>query len=610
MGETLALALDPSGVVKGVKGAKTASRAVDGLTKRTTRVGRSFDKFQKGMSKAGQVAQKLGRQLNPLRLRNLAVALGAFGGSEFVQRVDRSGQAFDFLSNKINETSDALLKNLAAATKGTISDLNLMDATSKAVQLGIATSGDEIASLADKAQQLGKIMGLDASQSLDLFVRGLGRMSPLILDDLGLTVRLSKANEVFAKKMGISSASMDEAQRKTAFLAEALRQADDRLRGFGGNETSADKFDRLTASISNFARGIADAFGPLLARGFERMSEALKGFEPIFLDASAALLRAFDIIIPKIEEWVGKLDGLGDKIGSFARKTSVGIKVLQAAANGELGTALGSLAGGVGSGGVKNTSALDNAANKTLAGKAAQQLEDLARKRRSELLFDSKNAGFQGPTPLPSDLKGAGATSRDRAILGARSIGGKFKSGVIGLGRKIHGAGEGLLADDAAKKIDATRSASVQARLALEDWDTRMEEFEGRLDRVRDMGDAIGDSFVGAFTNAATGARSLIESLADLGSAIQRILVQDLVAAPLGHAISGGVQSLFAGVAGPAPQIANSVGGISAPGRGESGGIGRTTIVQNFSGVQDTRGFGSTARQAATSANSTLRTGR
>src|SRR4030095_13031255 len=79
--------------------------------------------------------------------------------------------------------------------------------------------------LAKTATVLGKAMGQDATKSLDDLITALGRSSPLILDNLGLTVKVGEANEEHAAKLGTSSSELTEAEKKLAFCQAAMEAA-------------------------------------------------------------------------------------------------------------------------------------------------------------------------------------------------------------------------------------------------------------------------------------------------------------------------------------------------------------------------------------------------
>ena len=127
-----------------------------------------------------------------------------FRGEMFVRFAELAGKALqkikEFAAEGISmaESADGvihafhnldqpgLLDNLRRATKGTVSDIELMKAAVKAKDFRILLEdlGKYLSFAQFKAQQTGQSL----DYMVDSIVTGLGRKSPMILDNLGLSV--------------------------------------------------------------------------------------------------------------------------------------------------------------------------------------------------------------------------------------------------------------------------------------------------------------------------------------------------------------------------------------------------------------------------------------
>ena len=67
------------------------------------------------------------------------------------------------------------------------------------------------------------------SQAFNDIVTGFGRMSPMILDNLGITVDMEGATAKYAQTLGTTSAKLTDAQRKQALLNEVIESSKDLL---------------------------------------------------------------------------------------------------------------------------------------------------------------------------------------------------------------------------------------------------------------------------------------------------------------------------------------------------------------------------------------------
>jgi hypothetical protein len=85
-----------------------------------------------------------------------------------------------------------------------------MLSANKAMSLGVADSTDEFTTLMEIARVKAKNMGLSTTQAFNDIVTGLGRSSPLILDNLGITINATEAQEEYAKALGKTASELTE----------------------------------------------------------------------------------------------------------------------------------------------------------------------------------------------------------------------------------------------------------------------------------------------------------------------------------------------------------------------------------------------------------------
>jgi len=140
-----------------------------------------------------------------------------------------------------------LLFELRDATKGTVTDFELMQRTLQATNLGVEVSKLPILFqfAAARAQQTGE----SVDYLVDSIVRGIGRKSILVLDNLGLSA--TRLKEQFH---GASLASQSVAE-VTAGVAEIAKQELQKMGGYA--ETAATKVDQLTTSWSELKKEIS-----------------------------------------------------------------------------------------------------------------------------------------------------------------------------------------------------------------------------------------------------------------------------------------------------------------------------------------------------------------
>jgi len=167
------------------------------------------DQFSKPIKNAGSQLGKFNESFGAVtKFAGLAVgAIGAATGAIVAlgvrgSKVEGIKSSFEALSRAAGESADVMLGSMRAATHGLVSDFDLMAAANKAMLLGLPVTSESMGTMAKAATVLGRAMDQDATKSLDDLTTALGRSSPLILDNLGLTVKVGEANEAYAKTLG------------------------------------------------------------------------------------------------------------------------------------------------------------------------------------------------------------------------------------------------------------------------------------------------------------------------------------------------------------------------------------------------------------------------
>jgi hypothetical protein len=170
----------------------------------------------------------------------------------------------------------SILNDLRKATHGTVSDFELMQRTLQATNLGVSV--DELGVLFEFAATRAQQTGESVDYLVDSIVRGIGRKSPLILDNLGLSaVRLKE------KFDGAALASQSVAD-VTRVVGEIAREELQKMGGFA--ENSATAVDQLTVSWQELKEEVAKA---LTGEG-GGIAGTLKGY----VDSFRALVEAFN----------------------------------------------------------------------------------------------------------------------------------------------------------------------------------------------------------------------------------------------------------------------------------------------------------------------------
>lgn len=186
---------------------------------------------------ATKFAGLLGQQAS--KLKDFALE-SARAGVEMAEQADGVTKAFNAMDNP------NLLNNLRKATKGTVNDVQLMTAAVQANDFRIPL--EDLGKYLEFAQLKAQQTGQSVEYMTDSIVTGLGRKSPLILDNLG-----------------ISAAEISEKTKETGDFMKAVAEIVDTQLAEAGETyiSAADRAAQKTVELENAQKALGDEILPL-----------------------------------------------------------------------------------------------------------------------------------------------------------------------------------------------------------------------------------------------------------------------------------------------------------------------------------------------------------
>lgn len=199
-----------------------------------------------------------------MQLGGAMMELGRAGEQALILR-----DAFEQTATGVGASAASMLSDLKAASGGMIADTDLMLAANRAMMLGVADSSAEMAQLLEVAAVRGRAMGLSTSQAFNDLVTGLGRMSPLILDNLGIVTGGEAVFSAYAASIGKTADALTDAERKQALFNKVVASTD--LSG----EVIVSQFERMDAAIQNAKTALGELFGPAIAQMAQSLADSV-----------------------------------------------------------------------------------------------------------------------------------------------------------------------------------------------------------------------------------------------------------------------------------------------------------------------------------------------
>lgn len=162
-----------------------------------------------------------------------AAGLGAvaLGFSALTGTLGQIKQLLDEISSQqikntaIARSQQISIEAVRASTRGQIDDVALATKANEAYRLGVAKTGVDMAKLGLVSNVLGTSIGQTADESLSSLTTGLARGSTAILDNLGITLKASEAQRIYAEQNNTTVAALSAAERAEAFRVVGMQKA-------------------------------------------------------------------------------------------------------------------------------------------------------------------------------------------------------------------------------------------------------------------------------------------------------------------------------------------------------------------------------------------------
>ncbi len=331
-----ALGRSDKAMQKTAKTAKTSMKqtgdAVEKAANRTEKNTRKFIQSISGIYAAFVLAPKIAQQFGE------ALKEGAAGKDV--------REAFENLAESVDVSADQLLSSMKAASKGIITEIELMRQANRAFLAGGAEFAVAIPKLFEIARAAAVATGQDVKFVLDSLTKGIAKASIKLIDNAEVYIKIGEAVEEYAEKLGTTADALDVAVRRQAILQAVLEQGEGLIEGVGEEVIFAtDAFLKYETSVDNAKQAMSefliDAVGPGAAGQVKALSDVLVGLSGIIQTFALLKIASGDkgliggllgtgAVAAGATKLVGALKGLTPILLAFAAGGFAADKVLQA----------------------------------------------------------------------------------------------------------------------------------------------------------------------------------------------------------------------------------------------------------------------------------------
>ena len=268
---------------------KQTGKAQDGLEelgKAGTGAGQGTDKARKGTEGASRAAknstrafQDLAKVAGPVPMlyatiaANIYAITAAYDQLAAGDRLNRLEKINSLIGAEQGVAVSQLANIMQEATGYAIGFDNAMLKAAQASAYGFSSEQVEEFTLA--ARRASVALGVDLDDQLNRIIRGVSKQEVELLDELGITVRLTEAYQTYQEQLNISQTSLSGFQKQQAYANAVIAESTKRF-GYLGDAIKATPWERLQAGTDQSVKSGQKWLAKFLEPAAEALAKVLE----------------------------------------------------------------------------------------------------------------------------------------------------------------------------------------------------------------------------------------------------------------------------------------------------------------------------------------------
>lgn len=228
---------------------------------------------------------------------NLFAVTAAFKALSDAMDTTNMIKGLDQLGAASGVAMGGLAKRFTEASGGAISLRESMEATAKAMSSGM--SQKQFLQLGEVAKKASQALGVNMSDAVSRLTRGITKLEPELLDELGLFTKVGKATEDYARSVGKSVDNLTDFEKRQAFANAVLKEGADK---FSSIDIPTNPYDKLLANLKNVAQTILEVVNKALTPLVSILSSSPTALTAVVLGLAGLVAKQALPILSKYRE--------------------------------------------------------------------------------------------------------------------------------------------------------------------------------------------------------------------------------------------------------------------------------------------------------------------
>lgn len=226
---------------------------------------------------------------------NLFAVSAAFTALNKAANIENMVKGLDQLGAASGKNLGTLAKSLVEVSDWALSLADSMTAVAQASAGGM--SAQNIVRMTEIAKKASQALGRDLPDALNRLTRGITKIEPELLDELGIMVKVDEASRMYAQSLGKSASALTDFEKRQGYANAVLAEGE---RKFGAINLDANPYQKILASVQNLAIEGANLINTVLGPILEILS---KSPAALAIALGAIVTTLVKQAVPSISAW-------------------------------------------------------------------------------------------------------------------------------------------------------------------------------------------------------------------------------------------------------------------------------------------------------------------
>lgn len=180
---------------------------------------------------------------------NVFAVSAAFNALKNSAQVEQVMNGLEALGQRTGRTLSLAARSVQELSGYTLSAEQAMRSTAQVMSAGFNTA--QLERITTAAKDASFALGRGMTDSMDRLTRGIIKLEPELLDELGIMTRIDDATSAYSVTIGKTAKELTSFERRTAFANAALSEAELKFGGLSDAAGNSKAFDQLAASFTD-----------------------------------------------------------------------------------------------------------------------------------------------------------------------------------------------------------------------------------------------------------------------------------------------------------------------------------------------------------------------